>query len=93
MSAYWNSLALASNFSYSSLETLYLDYVFACSKFGLDHHLHACISKVSDDEQKLSISVKLNHLVDENLDTFTRPVALPENGLFLGLLNLSVSSH
>jgi hypothetical protein len=69
----WYLVACASNFSYSSLECLYLDYQFACFKFGLAPYLHVRISRIAADEFRLCISLKLAQLVDENIDAFTRP--------------------
>jgi len=69
----WCLVACASNFSYSSLERLYLDYQFACFKFGLAPYLHVRISRIATDEFRLCISLKLAQLVDENLDAFTHP--------------------
>ncbi|MBV8883186.1 MAG: hypothetical protein JO235_04195 [Chroococcidiopsidaceae cyanobacterium CP_BM_RX_35] len=71
----WCLVACASNFSYSSLERLYLDYQFACFKFGLAPYLHVRISRIATDEFRLCVSLKLAQLVDENLDAFTRPSA------------------
>lgn len=88
----WIFVASASKFSYSSLETLYLDYQFACSKFGLEPDAHVRISQVADDEFRLCISMKLSELVDENLDAFTRPVAELDNDLPLSSAKLPVSS-
>ena len=71
----WCLVASASNFSYSSLERLYLDYQFACFKFGLAPYLHVRISRIANDEFILFISMKLSQLVEENPDAFTRPPA------------------
>ncbi len=78
----WDFVASATSFSYSSIETLSLDYQFACSKFGLTPNSHVRISKVADDEFRLCISMQLSQLVDKNLDVFTRPPAQPENVCF-----------
>ena len=69
----WCLVASARNFSYSSLECLYLDYQFACFKFGLPPYLHVRISRVANEEFRLCISLKLSQLVDQNIDAFTRP--------------------
>ncbi len=69
----WCLVAGCGNLSYSSLECLYLDYQFACFKFGLPPHLHVRISRIAVDEFRLYVSLKLSHLIDENIDAFTRP--------------------
>ena len=77
----WCLVACANNFSYSSLEQLYLDYQFACFKFGLAPYLHVRISRIAVDEFRLCISLQLAQLVEENLDAFTRPAAHVWNNL------------
>lgn len=69
----WCLVACANNFSYSSLEQLYLDYQFACFKFGLAPYLHVRISRIAVDEFRLCVSLKLAQLVEENPGAFTRP--------------------
>ncbi|MBV8882809.1 MAG: hypothetical protein JO235_02235 [Chroococcidiopsidaceae cyanobacterium CP_BM_RX_35] len=68
----WCLVACANIFSYSSLEHLYLDYQFACFKFGLAPYLHVRLSKTAADEFRLCISLELSQLIDENPDAFSR---------------------
>ena len=69
----WILIASANNLSYSSLEQIYLDYQFACFKFGLTPHLHVRVSRVAVDEFRLCTSMQLSQRVDADVNALTRP--------------------